>query len=50
MNAERRPIGLMDRTCMAVIAAIGWFALVLQFYLMIIAFSGSRRGPASIDV
>jgi hypothetical protein len=37
MNAERGPIGSVDRTCMAVIAAIGCFALALQFYLMIIA-------------
>jgi hypothetical protein len=36
MNAAQRPIGSLDRTCMAVIAAIGWFALALQFYLMII--------------
>jgi len=37
MNAERGSIGSVDRTCMAVIAAIGCFALALQFYLMIIA-------------
>jgi hypothetical protein len=36
MNAARRPIASLDRTCMAVTAAIGWFALALQFYLMII--------------